>query len=349
MGVFASKESVSQSNVFESDLTEINNIVNHLINSNNVYKNNEYNFFLKKKCNEFTIINSKKLNKYTKYELNSIDESLFLIPNDEVKKTKRILCNKISIHLTRILQLIYCIKYVYDLENNGDNSLGGIIMRNIKTNEDLIKVSTCESFQTDIYQFQKGVNFSMLSGFDKFVKFILTEQEAVTFLKQMEIILDTYDKKKLNKYVCKDLIIENKTHSKIHKSLFTCNQKGGKELYISNDDIFIKVNVNNPILNWNLCAFSKTYIAKNVKQLNTILKEMKSNYRHNFKKITELLRLLVYYDNPSSTYKLLNVSHEELSGIEQKIKRTIIIFFMQSLADYKNLLNTIKIYSINNE
>jgi hypothetical protein len=349
MGIFWSKESVLDVNLFEKDLESVNKIVNNLINSNNIYNNHEYNFFLKKKCNEFTIVNEKRLNKYTKYQLNHLDQTFYLIPKQEIANTKKDYCNKISLYFTRILQLIFCIKYIYDLENNGDKSIGGIIMRNIKTTDDLIKVSVCESEQSDIRDFQKGVNFSMLSGFDMFLKFILTDHESSLFLKQLEIMLNTNDKNKLAKYVCKDMIVDKKTHSRIHKANFKCSHTGGKPMYVSNNDLFIKVGKNNPIFNWNLCAFKRTIIAKNIRQLNNILKEMKANYKTNFKKILEILDMLVYYDKSTESYKLLNVSNEALDIIEQKLKRTIVIFFIQSLSDYKNMLNTIKLYSIHDE
>ena len=346
MGIFQSKHNVlPEFDIFEKELTEINEVVNNLINENNLFKNDEYNFFMKNKCKNITVINQNKLQKYKKYQLNQAENSYFIIPKDELNKTKKDYCNKISMYFSRILKIIFCIKYIYDLENNGDRSIGGIIMRNIKQNDDLLSVSFCESRQHDVREFQKGVNFSMLSGFDMFIKYILTEDEAKVFIKQMEVILNTYDKKRLNKWVCKDLIVDTNTHSRIHKTQFSCHSGGGQS-FKTNEDIFIKVGEENPILSWNLCGFTKTHLSKNYKQLNTSIKEMKANYKFNFKKVFELLNRLVYLDKTDNSYKLLNVTHEDLDDIENKLKRTVIIFFMQSIADYKNLLNTIKHYAI---
>nr|QOI90381.1 hypothetical protein HWQ62_00244 [Pyramimonas orientalis virus] len=349
MGGFQSKENtLPENNIFEKDLKDINNVVDNLINSKNLFKNDEYNFFLKSKCKELVVVNQHKLAKYKKYQLDYVGDNYFLIPKEELNKTKKEYCHNISMYFTRILKLIFCIKYVYDLENNGDRSIGGIIMRNIKMNDDLLKVSFCESKQNDLRDFQKGVNFSMLSGFDMFIKYILTQEEANVFVKQLEVILDTYDKKRLKKYVCKDLIVDEKTHSRIHRSTFTCHQKGGSsKRFKDNEDIFIKVGEDNPIFSWNLCAFSKTHIAKNYKQLNSLIVEMKANYKFNFKKVLELLHEIVYLDPVDNTHKLSGVTHQDLDNIEKRLKRTIIIFFMQSLSDYKNVLNTIKHYSIN--
>lgn len=358
MGIFMSKESrvSSDFHVFQKDMQGINHMVNNLINANNIYHNHEYNFFLKNRCNEFTIINERKLNKYTKYQLNNLDQTFYLIPRDEIRRTKKHYCTHISLYFTRILKLICCIKYVYDLENHGDRSIGGIIMRNIKTKDDLIKLSVCDSEQSDPYHAQRGVNFSMLSGFDMFVKYILTDAEAKLFLSQMGVVLDKNDKKKLARYVCKDLIVDKSTHTKIHKEFFRCDPTstggrggGGAGNKFMTDPILLKVGKDNPVFNWNLCAFKRTIIAKNVRQLNNLLKEMKTNYKTNFQKVTEVLDMLVYYDRSTESCKLNIVTNDQLDEIEHKLKRTIIIFFMQSLSDYKNLLNTIKLYSIHDE
>ena len=135
MGLNSSKLFIPENAVFFKELKQINFIVNQMLSENNIFKNSKYNMFLKGKCDEFTILNSKKLYRYPKIDIDNINSSIFIIPNSELASTKKTICNKISIHYTRILQIIYLIKYIYDLENFGDKSIGGIIMRNIKIKE----------------------------------------------------------------------------------------------------------------------------------------------------------------------------------------------------------------------
>jgi hypothetical protein len=111
--------------------------------------------------------------------------------------TKKVLCNKISLHYTQILQVIFLIKYIYDLENNGDKSIGGIIMRNMKMKEDLVEISYCSSKQEEPYSFDSGVNFSNLSGFEMFVNTFLSMEESKNFLGQYQEMLTNYNKRKL--------------------------------------------------------------------------------------------------------------------------------------------------------
>ena len=156
-------------------------------------------------------------------------------------------------------------------------------------------------------------------------------------------MLDKYDKKELKKYVCKDLIVDVKQHSNIHKDKFVCYQQGGGQ------DIYIKVNKENPVFNWNTCSRSKTYQSEPLKQIVTLLKSHKRNYINNLNQVLSLLGEMVYYDKSAKKYNLKQIPYYQLNQIETKLKQVVIIFFMQSLADYKNILNTIKLHSFDHE
>jgi len=315
------------------EIHKINKIVNDIMTTvvNNSYPN---------KCYENEIINLNQLYKFKKIEVSKM-KSLLLIPKSDIS-TKKTHCDQIVAHYKRILRFIHCIKYIYDLENNGKNSISAIISKNIKVDDKSIKVVSCESYQTDIQFFQKGVNFSQLSGFDFFVKNILTDSESKLFLSQVQVILDKYDKKKLKKYVCKDLLVDVQQHSKIHKNKFVCYQGGGR-------DIFIKVNKENPVFNWNTCSYQKTYESEMLKQMVTLVKKSKRNYINNLNQVLDILNEMVYYDRSAHKYNLKSLTYDDLNEIEINLKQVVLIFFMQSLADYKNILNTIKLHSTDHE
>lgn len=346
MGLITSKESLPESNVFANELNKFNKIINGILSSNNIFKDPEYNFFLKNRCQDFIVLNERALNKYKKYELNFL-ESYLLIPKTDLARTKKTYCHNISLHFTRILQLIYCVKYIYDIENNGDNSIGGIVLRNIKSNPDFIKMTVCESDQTDIRNFQKGVNFSKLSGFDAFAKYILTNHERELFIKQIQEMLGEYNKRRFQKHVCKDIIVSKEDHEKIHRSKFDCQRGGGENIY--DTDIYIKVKKENPVFNWNLCAYPKRYIAKHNTQLRNAITLMRNHYKSNFSQMLEVLDKLIFFDISKQEYRLRHVSSVDLDTIEIELKRNVIVFFMQSLSDYKNILDTIRPFSLSQE
>lgn len=315
------------------ELYKINEIINDIIATDTT--NSNYS-----KCYNMEIINLNQLYKYKKIEVSKI-EKLLLIPKSEIS-TKKEYCRRIVSHYQRILQLIHCIKHIYDLENNGKNSISAIISKNINLDDKTIKVLSCESYQTDIQFFQNGVNFSQLSGFDFFVKNILTESESKLFLNQVQVMLDEYDRNKLKKYVCKDLIVDIKQHSNIHKEKFNCYQGGGR-------DIYIKVNKENPVFNWNTCSRLKTYESKPLKHIVSLIKESRRNYIKNLNQVLGMLTKMVYYDKSKKKYNLKSITYYHMNQIEIKLKQIVIVFFMQSLADYKNILNTIKLHSSNHE
>lgn len=343
MGLTSSKLFIPENAVFHKELKQINFIVNQMLSENNIFKTSKYNMFLKGKCDEFTIINSKKLYKYPKMNIDNINSSIFIIPNSELVNTKKYMCNKISIHYTRILQIIYLIKYLYDLENFGDKSIGGIIQRNIQIKENLVEISYCESKQEEPYSFDNGVNFSNLAGFDMFVNTFLSKEESKNFLGQFQEMLTNYNKRKLKKFICKDVIVDNETHNKIHNTTFQC-QSGGQNL--EQEKIMLRVTPYNPIFSWNLCLHSKKRVATYNRRIINSIRKLQSTYKENFSQMILLLNQLIVFNTENETYELKLITSAELDIIEKEIKKTIILFFMQSIVEYKNVFNTITKYSV---
>ena len=343
MGLNSSKLFIPENAVFFKELKQINFIVNQMLSENNIFKNSKYNMFLKGKCDEFTILNSKKLYRYPKIDIDNINSSIFIIPNSELASTKKTICNKISIHYTRILQIIYLIKYIYDLENFGDKSIGGIIMRNIKIKENLVEVSYCESKQEEPYSYNDSVNFSNLAGFDMFVNTFLSKEESKNFLGQFQEMLTNYNKRKLKIFICKDVTVDNETHNKIHNTTFQC-QSGGQNNKQQN--IMLKVTPYNPIFSWNLCLHSKKRVATYNRHIINSIRKLQSSYKENFSNMISLLNELVTFNEKNETYELKLITSSDLDIIEKEIKKNVIIFFLQSIVEYKNVFNTITKYSV---
>lgn len=342
MGIANTKNTTVTQNVFEKELKDVTKIINNILTDNNIYANNDYNLFLKNTCDRYTLIYANRLQKYPTLDISPLNQSIFMLKNENINKTKKQMCHDISVHFTRILRILYLIKYIYDIENNGDRSIGGIVLRNLKLKDDLFQLTTCDSFQEEINGIGKGVKMSNLKGFDIFVNNMLTKQEGQIFKAQLANILGSYNKKQLKTWICKDLIVDIKTNEKIHNTRFKCQAGGSPET-------FMKVAPHNPILSWNLCMTSKKLIARQHPDLLKKFKLMKSNYKLNFSHITNIMNQLVYLDIDQNEFKLKNISHEQLDNIEKIFKRTVILFFVQSLLDYKNILNTIKLYAVDNE
>jgi hypothetical protein len=312
--------------VFGKELENINKITNNILSSNDLFRDNRFNMFLKGRCDEQTIFFEKKLNKYPKIHLQNLNEYIYLVPNNLLNKKE--LCHEISVHYTQILQLIHTIKYITDLENEGDMSIAGILFRNIVFIDDLIQIGYCSDQQEELNFMNKGVDFDNLSGFKLFTKYILSKNEKKLFLKQLSEIFNNNDKTNLKKLFCGE---RRKDYEKILNI-----QCGGSSL--------IKINPNNPVLSWNLCINSKTHVSKRNYEINKSINNFKTNYRNNINNLFNVLNSLVY--EKDDTFYLKEINANELQIIKNKLKECVKLFFVTSIVDYKSVFNIVKKSSI---
>jgi hypothetical protein len=155
-------------------------------------------------------------------------------------------------------------------------------------------------------------------------------------------MLSNYNKKKLKRFICKDVIVDNETHNKIHDATFQC-QSGGEN---TKKDIMLKVTPYNPIFSWKLCLRSKKRVATYNRRIINSIRKLQSSYKENFSEVFSILNQLIIFNKSTETYELKLITSSDLDIIEIQMKRIIIMFFMQSIVEYKNVLNTITKYSL---
>jgi hypothetical protein len=63
--------------------------------------------------------------------------------------------------------------------------------------------------------------------------------------------------------------------------------------------------------------------------------------------VLQIVNELCVFDEEKKQYMLYNLNEEQLVDIEQRLKQNIIIFFIQSLVDYKTILNVTNEHSTN--
>ena len=119
----------------------------------------------------------------------------------------------------------------------------------------------------------------------------------------------------------------------IHKDKFVCYQGGAGQ------DIYITVNKGNPVFNWNTCSRPKTYQSEPLKQIVSLIKISKRNYINNLNQVLSILSEMVYYDKSAKKYNIKQIPYYQLNQIEVKLKRVVIIFFMQSLTEESRFAN----------
>lgn len=316
-------------------LTSINTIIQFILDSTSIVS--KYND-LHKICLDNVVVNKKWLNQIIKSNFKS-NEKYYLLPKDKIKRYDVKLCNNISNKYLKILKLITFIKYIYDTENVGKNNFATLIFNHIQVKDNIIKLKSCITKQNKWWwETEEGFNLLLIHGLKEFVENILTDKEVDIFIGQLKHVLKSKNYTKLHKYVCKDDLIKDTTYEKLYKTVFYCKNvpKGGNNKYL------INIQKHNPIFSKNMCKTETIYQLKYMLQFKQMIDNMQNNYIKNLKKIESLIELLIFKEN--NNYKLKDISYKTLNNIEHKIKRTVILFYMQSLIDYKNVLNTIRLY-----
>ena len=353
-------QSTSASNhVFSKELENVNRVVNMVINSEGKFVNPNYNFLFEDVCRNYTILWQKELGKHLKVELENLTGSVYLLPKrdiiisqeDNVHISKQELCTKISKHYVKILYLLTLIKYVYDLENHGDNSIAGITKRNLRIVDGIMEINFCSIPQKD-YQLQHTdkISFESLEGLDLFVNHFLTPTEKYAFLEQFKAVVARKPQHKIVDAVCLDSILplplyEDILAEKLNKRIVCTEPVPIKPRSTKRNkvDLMFEVVANNPILHSNFCMSKKKLVIPLdspdpiIKQLKSLHTRMQTNHKHNIHKVELLLHKLV--DKNGNAYELKNISGDDLHALVKEVKQTVVVFYIQSIVDFHLLLD----------
>lgn len=339
--------------VFTKDLSKLNNIVNSIITNDNTFKDSSYNFLNDKTCNKYTMVIESNLHKHLKIHLHDVAQNIFFIPksNDDIKLkdnstvSKKDICNLISGHYTKTLQILSLIREIYDFENGGDFSMAGIVFRNFKVNQDgMLEVSFCGLEQEPLSSTKSDerIDFKQLKGLDTFVNKFLTEKEAHTFVSHLRELFGLYNKKRITESICKDTIVTTKEYKEIYQNLNVyCGAGGGKQTK-QHSNLMFKVSKNKPIISYELC-FDKQKLTTPLKSTTKqLFNKFKTDYETNLQNVYDTVNMLVYYDSSKKTFCLRNLTYNELKAVETKVKQYVIVMFVQSLVNYFKILNHVK-------
>ncbi len=373
MGNSNSSNRSSEVHVFQKELSLLNRTVNNLLNENDVFKNKDYNFLSQDVCDKYKVVLEEELEKHLKLSIKALGTSLYILPKDEDNNdkltkhnlTKKQVCEKISNHYIKILYILSLIKYVYNIEQDGDLSIAGIVYRNIRVLDDIMEINFCDlphrnyNNKTSMETFK--INFSKLEGFKFFVDYFLDRPEASAFVSVMKSILARNSKQKFASVVCHHL--SNKTlkfedvkyleelYMRKYGNKLVCRQGQDKAMsppktlskFSINIDIF--VNKENPILAKEFCFAPRKITIKTSttegKKIQSMYNQMKRNYEDNITNIYSLLNKFITPQN--DTFILKDIDRVTLDGIIEEVKSKVKIFYIQSIVDYQMLLDQAKL------
>jgi hypothetical protein len=355
MGNTKSSIKSQEHHVFEKQLQKLNTIITHIIDNNDIFINKEYNFLSKDVCDKYQIILEEDLSKFLKLSINSLGSSMYLIPanysTSESKITKKQVCERISNHYIKILYILSLVKYVYNLEKQGDMSIAGIIFRNIRILDDVMEINFCEMPHK---QYKKTgevsyrVDFKKLDGFHFFAQYFLNHEESHDFITVLKSILARDSPSKAAKEICQTGNI--KAYEQLYKERFgvkklTCPKEIRKRTAVKVSlDIF--VNKDNPVLAKEYCFSPRKVLIKTStrdgSKVLRLYKEFLKNYERNVQKIQALLDHLVIKDG-NTNYILKDIDKHKLDDIIYQVKDTIKVFYLQSFVDYQRILDAAKL------
>jgi hypothetical protein len=181
---------------------------------------------------------------------------------------------------------------------------------------------------------------------DFFVSHFLTPTEKYTFIGQLKHVFARRQKYLIEKHVCDDQLVSVEEYNKIYKNKFSnpfkC-QKGGNEKKV---DLMFEIVENNPILHSHYCMSQRKVVVPlktktpEVHHLEKLYADMKTNYQTNIANIISVVNRIA--DKKGETYVLKNLSSEDLNSIIADTKKTLIVFYVQSIVDYQNVLDHAK-------
>lgn len=346
--------------IFGKELQMMNEEIKQVLNERGTFRNKSYNVSLKSICDKYTFVIEKQLYKHIKVDLQDLNSSIYMIPKrrgdveyENKIVTKQELCHNISDYYNRILRILHVIRSIYDLENDGNYSIAGLIMKNIKTiNGGIVEINYCASNQEDASLLTTPnvvttfVDMKQIKGLNEFVNNILSKDEAKTFVGHYKELFGNNSHKIITNMVCNDTLLNNTEYSKIYNKNFNCKdvmnksqQQTGGNRPIS---LHFHIKKNNPILNWNLCVFPKKHILKEDKLLLNLIKSFKTHYQTNVNNIHKIIQDLTLYDNTTNSIELKTLTDFQLKAVENQFKKHIMTFFLQSIIDYKAILEYIK-------
>ena len=185
------------------------------------------------------------------------------------------------------------------------------------------------------------VDFSKMKGLKRFVDEMLTDMEARTFLLHLKQLFGNMNKRKIADLICKDSLISLETYAIIYDGIpinLSCQSGGG----VSNQHFMFFVGKDKPIISYELCYDKQKMMIPYDKTIKTHFLKFKNDYMTNLNGITSIIHKLIFFDNTTKSYKLNDLSHDQLLSIEMQLKRNVMVFYIQSMVNYYKIFNYIK-------
>jgi hypothetical protein len=352
--------SVEGDNNTNPQLRTIETIINSVLTEEDVFKDGFYNFLNEDVCQKYQVVLESDLNKMLKVEVKSLGESLLLIPREEEQKLleqknmkKNEICTRVANHYIRILYVLCLVKYVYNLEKQGELSIAGIVQRHITVTKNSLKIIYCKLEQKNLrapsgnYNDFLNLDLSGLAGLQFFVEYFLDKDESTLFMRTLRHLFARKSRAITKNDFCEIgqiREIEDMYQRRFQEKL-TCSPlgksgggSGGLTTTIEKDNLIFDNN-------WCYAMGHVTLplMEKDGMMALKLYKEMKARYNDNVKDI-HILLLNFVEKKASDKWVLKDMTKDQLDKSILMVKEKVKIFYLQSILDFQDLLDRVKTF-----
>lgn len=354
-------------NVFQNELQHLKGLLTGLLNSDDTFKNKQYNFLSQEVCSKYYMVMEQELNKHLKVDLKDLGASLVLIPKDHETSavSKKEICKKIANHYMKILYVLSLIKYVYNVESDGDFSIAGIIYRNIRIVDNIMQIHFCNTAHKDYKNVESSsdaykIDFAKLEGLKFFCMYFLDPQESIAFVGLLKKLLGRSTKGEFKRLACESVgaktfnvkDLEALYKSKYGESKLVCGgamsakgMSGGDGLAMKKQrfpSLMVNIEAGNTVFSKEYCHETHQRVVslnnKGGQEVKSLYDLMLKNYRANVSGIHTILNKLVVKTKDGS-FELKEIGADELETIIGEVKDKCKMFYLQSIIDFQNMLD----------
>jgi hypothetical protein len=185
---------------------------------------------------------------------------------------------------------------------------------------------------TNSIKIARKLDLSQLSGFSTLMDDVLSKDESRVFKNLVASLLleKTMRLNESDKLIMKKFETFDNDINDMHVEM---RQKGGNQLLFA-------VSENNPIFSTDTCYIKKKYILPKSKVILKKLQKQEDDFLNIMGILNTLLGDMVIKNAADGSLELQLMTEKQLEALENKAKKTLMIFYLQSIVNYNIILKS---------
>jgi hypothetical protein len=316
---------------FKAEREAIQNVVQEIYSKPN----------MQNACESFIPILESQLRKHLRIELIDVRDAIIMVPQGDsvdVKgkhRKKQEICEQISKHYNRVLDLVQMICNVYNIEGGVMKSIAELCLSNIYLQSRSLIIQRCLNHRQVGNSDPSFVDISTLAGLSVFLDSLTTKGDTGVldsgkqdFLNSLRNLLSNHDRP-----FCSNLYeIQN------------CKTKTVQDSTETPATTFMRLHKRNPNLSDGFCYNTERediVVRSDSPKWNEarrLYRKLHDDYAKGLQNIRELLQEILT-NKGTLRSKTISITDKELSKLEHRAKEHIMNFYFTSLQNYYTLLD----------